>query len=380
MKIPLHQYQRRALESKNNLLVLAGTGGGKTHLGVVWLIKRISENPEGLFLVVGYSDDYIDSELFPLVYSTLQQLGLVQHKKRNNITLISGGHIIFKSAQSQIITFKPVAIWCDEVCQYPFRAWYSIIERSAMWGARILLTGTPGKRWVQREIVDRWRKGELVNWEVISFPSYVNPKFPSDIENLRRILPAEEFARRIMGQYTKPLGAVFTEFTNDNIYPKKVYDKPAFGGIDPGTNFAVVEVVIRNDEFIVTNTWLDVRGTTSERAAKLTPGVPYYCDPSASSVILDLQSLGINVKAAPRKEWLYSINKINELFKRGLLYIARAQYEFIDEIENYSYRQSPQGEWMDEPVKVDDHRVDALRYAILGYLEHPKVLPTVYIE
>jgi phage terminase large subunit len=62
--------------------------------------------------------------------------------------------------------------------------------------------------------------------------------------------------------------------------------------------------------------------------------------------------------------------------KRRKINIINSCVNTIREIKNYSWRKK--GDTiLDEPVKFDDHAMDALRYAITGYFEQSK--PNIYV-
>ena len=53
MKIKLHKGQSRAWKSNARFVaMIAGSGGGKSWFGPIWLYREIQKNPKGSFLVV----------------------------------------------------------------------------------------------------------------------------------------------------------------------------------------------------------------------------------------------------------------------------------------------------------------------------------------
>ncbi len=95
-----------------------------------------------------------------------------------------------------------------------------------------------------------------------------------------------------------------------------------------------------------------------------------YMDPSALSMKLELQRMGMHV--IPADNDVYNgIEKMTSEMSKGNLYVLKDCPNLIREIEGYVWdsKKSAQGE--DEPVKKADHGVDALRYGI--YTHKPAV-------
>lgn len=88
-----------------------------------------------------------------------------------------------------------------------------------------------------------------------------------------------------------------------------------------------------------------------------------YIDPSAAAFKEDLRRKGLHPIDA-NNEVDYGIQKVSEFMMRGDLTILRLCKNLIREIEGYvwDFRKTEKGR--EEPLKKNDHAIDALRYAI----------------
>jgi PBSX family phage terminase large subunit len=88
-----------------------------------------------------------------------------------------------------------------------------------------------------------------------------------------------------------------------------------------------------------------------------------YIDPSAASFKAELRKLGIRPIDANNdvEEGIY---KMTSEMKRGMIYICQECKNTIREIESYVWDSKAAQRGYDEPLKKDDHAIDALRYAI----------------
>jgi len=88
-----------------------------------------------------------------------------------------------------------------------------------------------------------------------------------------------------------------------------------------------------------------------------------YIDPSAAAFKVEMRKRGIHMVDA-NNEVLDGITMMTSEMKRGTIVICDECKNLIREIETYVWDQKAAIKGWDEPLKKDDHAVDALRYAI----------------
>lgn len=91
-----------------------------------------------------------------------------------------------------------------------------------------------------------------------------------------------------------------------------------------------------------------------------------YLDPSAEAFQLELQKRGMPVCHA-NNDVENGIQMMTTEMKKGNLYVMDECTNLIREIESYVWDSKAAERGWDEPVKKDDHAVDALRYAIASH-------------
>lgn len=91
-----------------------------------------------------------------------------------------------------------------------------------------------------------------------------------------------------------------------------------------------------------------------------------YLDPSAASFQVELRKKGIHVTHA-ENDVLNGIITMTDMMKKGLVKILKNCTNLIREIERYSWDPKESDKGYDEPIKKDDHAVDALRYALFSH-------------
>ena len=91
-----------------------------------------------------------------------------------------------------------------------------------------------------------------------------------------------------------------------------------------------------------------------------------YLDPSAEAFRLELQRRQMHVSLA-ENDVAYGIQNMTSLMKKGDLKIKSNCKNLIREVEGYVWDDKKVERGDDEPLKKNDHAVDALRYAVASH-------------
>jgi phage terminase large subunit len=92
---------------------------------------------------------------------------------------------------------------------------------------------------------------------------------------------------------------------------------------------------------------------------------PIIVDSEEPALIRELRLAGFNV--FPSSKGPNSVYHGIMLAKQFDFYITKKSTNIINEIQSYKWKEDKEGKLIDEPVKVDDHAMDAIRYAIQTY-------------
>jgi PBSX family phage terminase large subunit len=285
-----------------------------------------------------------------------------------------------KSAEDpeRLIAFGVDFFWLDEAALVKRRAWENLITRWKAGGSSLRgwITTTPkGFNWVYDVFINPETRWE--GTKVFRATSLDNPLFPrEDFERAKKDLPEKFFRERFLGEFVKFSGLVYPEFS-EREHVIEPFDIPSnwrwFGGIDFGYNnpFVCLWIAEHDEIYYVYDEVYQRRLTPSEYISilKSKPLLPiYYADPEAKAEIMEMRQQGLNVRSArriPSREGRYLIAS---LFKQGRLKIFRRCGNLIRELQSYRYPEESEGRpQKEEPLKVDDHAPDALRYALVSH-------------
>lgn len=99
------------------------------------------------------------------------------------------------------------------------------------------------------------------------------------------------------------------------------------------------------------------------------PSSEIYCDAAEPKTIEELYRAGYNVRPAD-KDVYAGIMKVKSM----PLHVTASSVNLLQELRKYKWKTDMNGKVIDkEPVKMDDHLMDAMRYAIFTKLKQPRL-------
>jgi phage terminase large subunit len=272
-------------------------------------------------------------------------------------------------------------IWCEEATELTIDDYRQLnlrLRRKTNSINQIFLSCNPisSLHWIKTEIEDK------PNDEVIfNYSTYKDNPFLDDV--YRKQL--EELINQDINYYNiYALGK--WGILKDLIYSFKVVDKPdhwddIIYGVDFGFNApsAVVKAYIVDDKAIWREVFYQSGLTNSQLIAKLNDIIPlhhrtrqFYADSAEPARIQEFYDAGYNIKPADK-----SVIDGIDYCKTKVIGITKDSPNLIKEKQSYKYKEDKNGNVLEEPVKFNDHLLDAGRYATYTYFKQGK--PNIYI-
>lgn len=221
------------------------------------------------------------------------------------------------------------------------------------------------------------------DFRTFHYTSWDNPHIPpEEIQNAKDSLPDEVFAQEYMASFQKMQGLVYKEFdrkrhTYDTL-PSGRYEKIAgldFGYRNPA---AVLHIYVNGDKYFIEDEWYKVERTDAQIAEYVSSAkfTAVYPDPENPAGIEELRRRGVNAREVFKGKGDISggIQRIRELLLNKKLMINKRCINTISEFEMYAYDEDNTDKNAKEnPLKLNDHAMDALRYVVLTYQPSGKV-------
>ncbi len=277
-------------------------------------------------------------------------------------------------------------VYCDEMTLYPDNIIDMISTRISPAYSKLIATMNPSspshkiKGWIDKA------NGGDKDYYALQFLLENNPFVDENYkQRLKHSLSGVFYRRNYLGEWCLAEGAIF-DFFDRQIY---VVPKPPrcaeywIASIDYGTSnaFACLLIGCSSGQYDQTSPmmWVEKeyywdskvmerQKTSYEFADELKEWLaPYavksiYVDPSAANFKLDLQRRGMHVVDG-NNDVINGIIKMISDLKEGKLFICSECTNLIREIEGYVWDSKKTERGREEPLKKNDHAIDALRYA-----------------
>ena len=230
--------------------------------------------------------------------------------------------------------------------------------------------GAPSHFLYKRFLEKRRNKGR----RVICTTSLDNPYLPKDYIRTLKAMTGTAYERYVLGKWTAYEGAVYPMFTTKQ-HVRQYNGKwsEAVLGVDWGfTHPFVMLIMVRlgADTIYVVDEIVQ-RGLTSVQMTKHAMGAmdayPVYgagCDPSEPAMIESYRDAGVPAEGADNAV-MAGIRAVHDRLVSGKLIISPSCTNLIAGMQSYRWKDG-----RDEPIKLADDEVDALRYGIAWWNEN----------
>jgi len=395
LTIKLHQWQDKAIFSPQRFKALvAGLQSGKTTAGAVWARIQFDTYPKESGLICAPTYKILTQSTLPKFFELNPDLKKY-YKKGDNEVLIPGRGTIFIRSTENPNVIEGMTLrwaWADEAGQMKLEAWVNLQGRLSILKGNLFATTTPYTlNWLYVDFYEQWKKGNS-DYLVVQFRSCDNPYFPKEeYERVKLTMDSRTFRRRYDGLFEKMEGLVYDDFGPQNIIEPKVTNfKEVIAGIDWGYNnpaaVAVIGVTFDN-EFYLIDEYYKSGKTTAEIIEKLKYLKEvhkirlWYPDPAEPDRLEEMKRTGLYPREVNKgKDSITKgIDSLRTIIRDNRFKVFNTCKYTIDEFSTYHYPEITGNQEKEEPIKENDHLMDAIRYAIYTYQPMPPIVP-VYLS
>lgn len=369
---------------------------GKTVSMIPKWINYIMTGPPGLLLMTGVSKDTVYDNVLNDLFDTLGD----NHYKYNRQ---SGELDVFWEFKGQpcsrrikvvgakdegsekFIRGKTLAgAYCDELTLMPEHFFKQLLNRLSIKGAKLYGTTNPDSpmHYLYKEYITNESMLQDGVVKDIHFMLDDNPNLPAEYKaNIRRSYSGMWYKRMILGMWVLAEGLIYDMVSDAMLYNDDDLNKTMrsrcrrYIAVDYGTKNPMVFLDILDDGETV---WVDREYYWDSRAMQRQKTDAQYADdlvdfigdeypdfiiidPSAASFKLVCQGKGFRVKDAD--------NSVNDgirvtamLISQGRLKVNRKCTSTLAEFQTYVWDEKAAANGKEQPLKVNDHSMDALRY------------------
>ncbi|WP_405948868.1 PBSX family phage terminase large subunit [Streptomyces prunicolor] len=393
--LPLSDKQLRSVRESFTSRISVWHGSvrsGKTVASLLAFLLSIRRAPAtGLILLCGRSLQTIERNIIeplqdPALFGS-DVAAEVRHTRGATVASILGRtvHLIGAAdarAEGRLRGATACLAYVDEATLVPEGFFVQLLARLSVPGARLLCTTNPDspRHWLKRQYLDRSGELDLGAWH---FRLADNPSLaPAYVAALSAEYTGLWRRRMIDGAWVVAEGAIFDMYDEaahvvDTLPTMRRY----WLGVDYGTTnpFSAVLLGLGDDDRLyaaaewrydsrarhrqmtdaqysaAVRTWLAGLGIEPEWT---------FVDPSAASYSAQLWADGHPGIARADNTVLDGIRSVSNVLDAGLLRIHRSCEGLLGELPGYAWSDEAAARGEDQPIKANDHSVDALRYAV----------------
>lgn len=372
---------------------------GKTLASLIAWMAYIATAPPGELIMVGRSVYSLGRNIFtqlqdPILFGAIARTvqytpGAVSAKILGRRIHVIGATDVRSEAKIRGITCA--GAYVDEITIIPESFFTQLLGRMSVPGAQLFGTTNPDSsgHWLRRDFLLRAAEMSLKSFH---FTLDDNPSLtPEFLASIKAEFTGLWYRRFILGEWCAAEGAIYDQFD----YQKHVVTTcPVivtwlcvsidYGTSNP-TDMLLLGIGADRKIYVVSEYRWDAKErhrqlTDAEQAVKLKqwlasvrfPGSQLYgvrpdrviLDPSAASLRAQLFTDGWSPHLA-ENDVLNGIRTVSSLLSTGRLLIHDSCVHLIEEMQSYSWDETAQVKGLDQPIKQDDHAVDALRYGVM---------------
>jgi len=364
---------------------IGGIGSGKSYGGAVKSLLHCNEPTVGLVIAPTYP------MLRDATFRSFQDVcdkAMRSYSKSDNIAYVGKAEVLFRSSDNPERLRGPNIdwAWIDEAALCPPQTWEIVIGRLRGHGKAgpCWLTSTPkGRNWVYK-ILDQLT--------VFKARTRDNPHLAGEfVDSLERAYTGLFARQELEGEFVGFEGLVYEEFNREvHVQDRGGPWRETILACDEGyTNPAVILVIGIDsdgrahviDEFYRRRVLQAEVVAEAKRLAYQHSADYLFVDPSAAGLIADMQFAGLAANPANNAvmDGIQLVKAALAVQGDGLprLTVSPHCANLIAEFESYCWRESKSG-LRDEPVKENDHALDALRYGLAGSIPEPTPPEGIY--
>lgn len=387
-RLPVYDRQRQFIENTNNFSAfIGGIGSGKTWSGAIKALEFAMSKP-----CVGMVTAPTYNVLRDATVPTFREVAgdaivEITNSSPINATLKNGSRVLFRSAHKPELLRGPSLSfwWGDEAALYDKNVW-KIMQGRLREGGRLgyaWLTTTPkGRNWIFQEFIQKARDRYIIFKARTADNTFID----ADYYDMLQESYTGDFARQELdGDFVAFEGLVYPFFDRDTHITTQTRPSEwsiVVAGVDWGLVNPGVIVVYGVDsdgrmwglhEEYARRRDVEEWANVAKQLEQQYKIDYFFCDPAKPDNIDAFNRLGVNAVPAENEVWLGIQSVYNRLQSQsdGLPRLILSP-EFVNcatEFEQYQWAEHKDG-LHDKPKKVNDHTMDATRYASVGVDQH----------
>lgn len=395
----IYWWKAKANAEKSVVIADGSIRSGKTIAMIVSFLMFAMEMFENTdFIIAGKTISSLKRNVVNPMLRIITTFGWSYRYNRGGNYIVVGTNTFYlfgassEAAQDVLQGMTAGGAFADEAALMPKSFIEQMMGRCSLEDARIFMNCNPGSpfHWLKVEMINKANKK---GYCVLHFTMDDNLALSDKAK--RRYMNQFDgvfYERYILGKWVMAEGLIYSMFGKICIYKERLSEEKKKSTrrhitVDYGTANACVFLDCYDDgktvyierEFYYDGRKEMVQKTDGQYADDMDEFVKgevmpqaVIIDPSALSFRIQLRNRGYRVKEADN-DVLNGIRKVSNMLKRGMLVIHESCKNTISEFATYSWDEKAGEKGIEQPIKVADHAMDAIRYYVSTVIKDRRV-------
>jgi len=365
-------------------VLYGGAGSGKSYVTAQKILLRVLTENNHKILVVRKVARTLRESVFDLFKEIISKLELDDTFKINNTNmsiecLLNGNRIVFFGLDNRE-KIKSIAgvssVWIEEATELEEEDLDQMDLRLRGDNPnykQVIVTFNPvsAHHWIKKKFFDFTPENTYILKTTYLDNPFAGKEYQIVMDRLKRDNP-EYYKIYALGEWGSLKGLVYDSYKTIDEMPK--YFEKEFIGLDFGFNhpYSIVhsridENKLFTDELLYTQMWDNDK--VIEYVDENYPWIKkkqikIWADSARPDLISKWSANGYNISKA-NKSVFEGINAV----KSFELYVTKQSTNILKELGLYAWKVDKDGKTLDEPIKLNDDAMDAIRYSVTPYIK-----------
>lgn len=380
------------LNKSRYLVLYGGAGSGKSRFVAQKIVLRMLTETEHRFLVTRKTEKSLRKSAHQLLIDTIEDMGLAKLFKYSKsptgemtISCINGNTILFVGVDNteKLKSIEKIsAIWIEEASELTLDDFTQLdlrLRGKLKNYKQIILSFNPinSKHWLKKRFFDYKDMDALILHTTYFHNRFLDDKY-IEVLNSLKVTNFSYYEIYALGKWGVLKGKIYTEYTIIDEMPKDATIHrwgQDFGFNNPS---ATAEIMIEGNNLYIDELLFETQLTNTQLMHKLKTQYPHilkvkgFLDSAEPARVADFKKAGFDVLPA-LKDVKAGIDKVMT-YK---IHVTKRSLNIINELDLYVWKLDRNDEPLDEPLKENDHALDAVRYAVFTDNKEPSVMKVI---
>ena len=374
-------YKGANMTDKRYRIIFGGAGSGKSHFVAQETILNMLKDPDFRYLTVRKTNRSIRHSVFQLLVSIISEYDLNKFFTINKTEMAINCHTgskLITSGLDDVEKLKSIAginrIWVEEaseISESDFNQLDLRMRGKTKLGHQMTLTFNPVSElhWLKRRFFDMGDEAAFTIKTTYRDNKHIDEAYQRKLEQLQNE-DYQYYRIYTLGEWGSLGNLIFTKWEKEDLTEFKKQADNIYNGNDWGFSddpFAAIRVhydKTRKTIYVLDEIYQ--RGIHNDEAAEMVREMigseMIISDSAEPKSIADFKRLGI--KAKPAKKGPGSVEHGIKFLQGHKIVVDQACSNMIKELSGYKWKEDKDGNVMPKPVDMNNHLIDALRYAL----------------